>query len=128
MQRISECQLDRMARYSLDKAAVLGSLPRAGTKICPCDSCKLAQLLVLETRFFPVRVRAGVPNIMITRINSTMKDEANALFMYESYHNSLEWLSFIGEPILYDGELYVLRRTLKPGTNTYKYYIKIHCV
>lgn len=33
-----------------------------------------------------------------------------------------EWLTWIGQPMLYDGELFVLRRQLDPGFDTYRWY------
>lgn len=49
----------------------------------------------------------------------------NKEFRFEFYNVSknLEWLAYIGQPILYDGELYVTRRLIEPGTKEYLIWV-----
>ena len=52
----------------------------------------------------------------------------NAAFVKESNERGCDWMSYIGQPMLYDGELYVLRRKLEPGTDTYRWYRGVRLV
>lgn len=59
---------------------------------------------------------------------SSMQKSFNVSAMQEGYNNQLEWLAYIGQPMLYDGELYVLRRNLEPGIDTLRWYKGIRVV
>lgn len=47
---------------------------------------------------------------------------------FEKAVRGMDWLSALGQPMLYDGELYVLRRNLEPGFDTYRWYKGVRLV
>lgn len=57
------------------------------------------------------------------KFTSAMHTEYNKAYIDHLFSGDLSWLSYIGEPMLYDGELFVLRRQLEPGRDTYRWYI-----